>query len=88
MDNPAASNEFTFGRIRVQFAERRLIIDGGAAKVGARAFDVLLALIERRDRVVSKNELLDLEELEEEDLERIRQTYREMARKARARPRV
>lgn len=28
--------------------------------VGARAFDVLQALLERRDRVVSKNELLDL----------------------------
>ena len=32
----------------------------------------------------AKNELLDLEELEERDLERIRDTYREMARRARA----
>ena len=31
----------------------------------------------------AKNELLDLEELEEEDLEKIRQSYREIARKAR-----
>ncbi len=31
----------------------------------------------------AKNELLDLEELEEEDLEEIRQTYGEMAAKAR-----
>ena len=31
----------------------------------------------------AKNELLDLEELEEKDLERIRDTYREMARLAR-----
>jgi len=31
----------------------------------------------------AKNELLDLEELEEEDLDEIRQTYREMAQKAR-----
>ena len=31
----------------------------------------------------AKNELLDLEELEEEDLEKIRQTYRQLARKAR-----
>jgi low affinity Fe/Cu permease len=31
----------------------------------------------------AKNELLDLEELEEEDLERIRQTYQELATKAR-----
>jgi len=32
----------------------------------------------------AKNELLDLEELEEKDLDEIRQTYREMAQKARA----
>ena len=31
----------------------------------------------------AKNELLDLEELEEEDLDAIRETYEEMARKAR-----
>jgi low affinity Fe/Cu permease len=31
----------------------------------------------------AKNELLDLEELEEEDLDRIRKTYQEMAAKAR-----
>jgi low affinity Fe/Cu permease len=31
----------------------------------------------------AKNELLDLEELEEEDLSRIRETYRELARNAR-----
>jgi low affinity Fe/Cu permease len=32
----------------------------------------------------AKNELLDLEELEEEDLGRIRNSYEELARKARA----
>ena len=37
-----------------------MLVDGAAAPLGARAFDVLLALAERRDRVVSKNELLDL----------------------------
>jgi low affinity Fe/Cu permease len=31
----------------------------------------------------AKNELLDLEELEEEELDRIKETYEEMARKAR-----
>jgi adenylate cyclase len=49
-----------FGRIAVDLARRRLLIDGEAAKIGARAFDLLMALIERRDRVVSKDELLDL----------------------------
>jgi TolB-like protein/DNA-binding winged helix-turn-helix (wHTH) protein/rhodanese-related sulfurtransferase len=37
-----------------------LLIDGHSAPLGARAFDVLLALVERRDRTVTKNELLDV----------------------------
>ena len=32
---------------------------GRPVGLGARAFDVLLALVERRDRIVAKNELLD-----------------------------
>ena len=50
----------SFGAIVVEPAGRRLLIDGEPVKVGARAFDLLMALIERRDRVVSKDELLDL----------------------------
>ena len=34
----------------------------------------------------AKNELLDLEELEEDELDRIRETYAALARKARERP--
>ena len=49
-----------FGRVELRPAERVLRVDGAAVALGARAFDVLLALVERRDRVVSKNELLDL----------------------------
>jgi len=49
-----------FGRIEVRPAERQLLVGGEPAKLGARAFDLLLALVERRERVVSKNELLDL----------------------------
>ncbi len=41
-------------------AWRVLRVDGQDCQVGARAFDLLLALVERRDRVVSKSELLDL----------------------------
>ena len=41
-------------------AQRTLFADGEPAKLGARAFDVLAALIERRDRLVSKNELLEV----------------------------
>ncbi len=54
------SQHLHFGRIEVRPAERVLRVDGQAVVMGARAFDVLLALIERRDRVVTKNELLDL----------------------------
>src|SRR5512134_3796617 len=53
------SEALCFGRVEVRPRERQLLVDGVAAGVGARAFDLLLALIERRDRLVTKNELLD-----------------------------
>lgn len=37
-----------------------MTVDGEPAVVGACAFDLLLALVERRDRVMPKSELLDL----------------------------
>lgn len=49
-----------FDRIEVRPAQRQLLVDGQPAALGARAFDLLLALIEHRDRLVSKNELLDV----------------------------
>lgn len=49
-----------FGCFEVQPEARQLLVNGVPAKLGARAFDLLLALIERRDRVVSKDELLNL----------------------------
>ena len=49
-----------FGRFELQPERRRLLQDGEPVAIGARAFDVLLALVERRDRVVAKTELLDL----------------------------
>ena len=55
--NPA---EHDFGRVRILTAQRQLLIDEAPAKLGARAFDVLLALVEHRDRVVGKTELFDL----------------------------
>jgi predicted ATPase len=51
---------YRFGRVEVRPAERQLLVDGRPAPLGARAFDVLLALIANRDRVVTKNELFDL----------------------------
>jgi adenylate cyclase len=49
-----------FGQVEVRPAERTLLVDGKPADLGARAFDVLLALIAHHDRVVTKNELLDM----------------------------
>ncbi len=49
-----------FGRFELRSAERKLLVDGRPAKLGARAFDVLVALVERRERIVHKNDLLDI----------------------------
>ncbi|WP_280155477.1 winged helix-turn-helix domain-containing protein [Piscinibacter sp. XHJ-5] len=59
---PAAAERtgHRFGNCEVRSAERLLLVAGEPVKVGPRAFDVLLALIEHRERVVTKNELLDL----------------------------
>jgi non-specific serine/threonine protein kinase len=51
---------FGGGRIRLDCPARTLVIDGQAAKPGGRAFDLLEALAARRDRVVPKQELLDV----------------------------
>ena len=51
---------FRFGAIEVQPATQQLLIAGEPAALGARAFDLLLALIERRERLVSKDQLLDI----------------------------
>jgi predicted ATPase/DNA-binding winged helix-turn-helix (wHTH) protein len=46
-----------FARFELRPAERLLLADGLPATLGARAFDVLVALAARRERVVSKDEL-------------------------------
>ena len=51
---------YRFGTVEVRPAERRVLVEGTPAALGARAFDLLVALIEHRDRVVSKDELLAL----------------------------
>src|SRR5437879_3549300 len=48
-----------FGRAEVLPSERQLLVDGRPVALGARAFDLLLALVERRELIVTKNELLD-----------------------------
>jgi predicted ATPase/DNA-binding winged helix-turn-helix (wHTH) protein len=50
---------YAFDRCQVRPTERQLLVDGQPAALGARAFDLLVALIERRDRVVTKAELFE-----------------------------
>jgi len=59
--NPEAGNQtLRFGRFEIKPVGRELRVDGVNVAVGARAFDLLLALAQRRGRLVSKQELLDL----------------------------
>ena len=51
---------YRFGQVEIRPDERRILIDGVPANVGARALDLLLVLIEQRERMVSKDELLQL----------------------------
>ena len=51
---------YRFGSFELQPEQRRLLMEGRPAALGPRAFDVLLALIERAGQLVSKNQLLDL----------------------------
>ncbi len=49
-----------FGHFEIQRVERQLLVAEKPVVLGARAFDVLLALCDRADRVVPKTELIDL----------------------------
>lgn len=49
-----------FDRFEIGLAERALRVGGRPVEVGARAFDLLVALAQRRERIVSRQELLDL----------------------------
>lgn len=51
---------YRFGRFELDRNTRQLLVDGRSAEMGVRAFDLLLALIERQGRLVTKDELLDL----------------------------
>jgi predicted ATPase len=51
---------YRFGRLEMRPAARQVMVDNQPAHLGSRAFDVLLALIERRERIVPKDELLDV----------------------------
>jgi DNA-binding winged helix-turn-helix (wHTH) protein len=48
-----------FGRFELRPTERRLSAEGRPLAIGARAFDVLLALVQQRGALVSASQLLD-----------------------------
>jgi predicted ATPase/DNA-binding winged helix-turn-helix (wHTH) protein len=51
---------YRFGRFELNPTTRQLLAGGQPVALGARALDVLLALIERRERLVTKDELFEL----------------------------
>ena len=59
MPDSTIAADFAFDRCVIRREARQVLIDGQPVRLGARAFDLLLVLIEQRDRVVSKNELLE-----------------------------
>ena len=48
-----------FGHFRLLLRQRQLLADGVAIKLGTRAFDLLLALLEADGSLVTKDELFD-----------------------------
>ncbi len=60
MPDSTIAADFVFDRCAIRREARQVLIDGQPVRLGARAFDLLLVLIERRDRVVHKNELLEI----------------------------
>jgi DNA-binding winged helix-turn-helix (wHTH) protein len=61
-DSRPAGTSVTYrcGAIEIDVTRRQVLIDGAPVKLGGRPFALLLALVERRERVVSKQELMDL----------------------------
>jgi predicted ATPase/DNA-binding winged helix-turn-helix (wHTH) protein len=53
------ASRLRFGRLEIRPRERRLLLDDREVPVGARAFDLLLVLVEERERLVPKQELLE-----------------------------
>jgi DNA-binding winged helix-turn-helix (wHTH) protein len=54
----AADAMLAFGRFRVLLRRRQLVIDGVPMELGARAFDLLLVLLEADGSLVTKEELM------------------------------
>jgi TolB-like protein/DNA-binding winged helix-turn-helix (wHTH) protein len=57
VNDPNPPDEIRFGKVVIRPIERQLIVAGELVKLGARAFDVLLVLVQNKDHLVSHNEL-------------------------------
>lgn len=55
-----AATVFRFDRAELRLHTRELCVDGAPVPLGARAFDLLQALVTHRDRLLSKHELLEM----------------------------
>jgi predicted ATPase/DNA-binding winged helix-turn-helix (wHTH) protein len=53
------THSLRFAHVEIRPVERLVLIDGKPAPLGTRAFDLLMVLVEQRQRVVSHDELLD-----------------------------
>lgn len=56
----AAAGTYTFAGFTLDASERRLVADGRVVAVPPKAFDLLVALVERAGRLVTKQDLLDV----------------------------
>ena len=54
-----SSSSYRFGAFELQPGERRLLAHGESVALGPRAFDLLVALVERAGQLVTKESLLD-----------------------------
>ena len=60
MKSTSGGDTLRFERFEIDTARRQVRVNGTPLVLGAHAFDLLAALIEHRNRVVSKDELLAL----------------------------
>ena len=59
MASPGPPERYRFGSFELQPDKRRLLKDGATISLRPRAFDLLVALVDRAGHLVTKDELLD-----------------------------
>ena len=55
-----ATNSYTFAEFELDLTRRVLLRDGHSVPLHGKAFDLLVVLIENRDRVIAKDELMEM----------------------------